>query len=1263
MDITVVPASISPTKIVSIKLYRAKLINRIVGTPIDTTEEPVNIPHDVDDLEASDEVVLSGVDPADPAHKAAENIRESGSINPLNWQRSGDPNYLKNLRTFRRAVKDIYAKEVRKLVGAVQNPNTFANEVTEVDLTPFTTINSIVRDLEFGNRCGLVISLIEARNSPASSSLFAVEKNLMSNLEAVPRENDVVEILAQYPDGRVDRWFLGLVSIVEFTEQNKEITSISVTCHGISKLLQVNKLVIDRSVFSQFEDGAMPQNNISFFGGTFKEKTVDEIFASLMISQMATSPTVNTRSSSQTRLMIEITAASESWSVLENRVRELLRFVSKNTELEIDRSYKDEHDAVFALVTEDDQLGYWPIKAVRDNLDNFVKPSNLLFLNELSANESVEDAKNILLYRLAIVQYDRRVELIRRAGGLLERAMNSEGDRERIQIDFSFDQGIFASEDQFQLIYVPLVTMMAVRARSDAKINQKGVIARFNGRRARAYDLMVRQSNKEYFSQISSPNDVLGEVRSNAKFVVYENEMNQVVCEIPRYNEFGADPGEDIKDFIIVNPSRMTVSREDVNMMARQDMRGYQPIIGGAEPVGRFLMGQFTDPAVLVRYGMRVDTPAYNPNIASITDNSSPFLFAALELVVKNARTRMMTVEVAADRPYRTGRLYFVARESLERMVGGPQSFEKSEPLRIQGYIGYLQNYETKYQHGNPITHTLTFLWVRKARLLPVLNQQNRTVNYVANFRYLPDIGGFMDLLEKFRTEGRLSENAFGDQPIDAPKGTAEILRDSELEDWYYAAKIRLTKWSALLSLDFLSEPTQQQDIRITTSPFQLHHRTLAPANGTVDRLAVIKVDDTGEGLQSDLVNAIAYIDVSLRRLNIAATASPNLNPYCPVSNSSALTAKRTIFRVVYVPNKTINPFYRLVGLNGLTMTLIHPHNENWSIIKEVIQVKAGGTGNIAVPRDLGILQGDFSIAAGSPFRADDATPNFVILQFSPRSVNSQTTFLASANEIKRKTSSISETVRTASGGLISGETVSEVIKSLSNEDADPSQYVVAIFHGPYNKDSSLLSLVDPGIPLSIYDAAHTSVSTFDFPSTIDIGDDADKLGENQQKHAQGNAIDLTIFPWIARTGLRLAPINPSSLRGSSYVLQAKYCGEVEDGGHTHSVLNDPVPKPIMVKVEDFVLLGQISPTSPNANDYKNIYRADNNRFVAEKQWIESPLRDLCDKIRVVRKNSPDEITKAETAFQKMLDDTGISPYMLLTDLAENDCRMWHLEV
>ena len=167
MDITVVPASISPTKIVSIKLYRAKLINRIVGTPIDTTEEPVNIPHDVDDLEASDEVVLSGVDPADPAHKAAENIRESGSINPLNWQRSGDPNYLKNLRTFRRAVKDIYAKEVRKLVGAVQNPNTFANEVTEVDLTPFTTINSIVRDLEFGNRCGLVISLIEARNSPA----------------------------------------------------------------------------------------------------------------------------------------------------------------------------------------------------------------------------------------------------------------------------------------------------------------------------------------------------------------------------------------------------------------------------------------------------------------------------------------------------------------------------------------------------------------------------------------------------------------------------------------------------------------------------------------------------------------------------------------------------------------------------------------------------------------------------------------------------------------------------------------------------------------------------------------------------------------------------------------------------------------------------------------------------------------------------------------------------------------------------------------
>lgn len=1245
------PTSINPTKISSIKLYRAKLLDRLVGKAIPIApQEPVNVPFDVDDLEAYDDAVLSGVlDAQYPARQAAENIRAAGALNPLNWQRSGDSNYLEHLRTFRRSIKAQYATEIRKLVGAVDDASTFEDEVLMIDLTPFTSVTSLARDLEFGNRCALNVSLAEARSKQIATPLFRVEQQLILNLEAVPRENDVIEVFAQYPDGRPDRMFLGLVSVVEFTEQRGEITNIAVTCYGLSKLLQINKMVVDRAVVDQFEDGAIPQTGLSVIaGGSFYEKTVDQIFTSLMLSQMAATPSMNTLTSARTRLMVEATLATESRSTAEARVRELLRFVSKNTEIQLDQAYEKNRKKAYDQVTAEDRLGERSVDVVKDAVQSVVDPATVKFLVDLPVTESQEDALNILLYRLADVQYARRLEILTSEGGLIEQALKNEGDREAVRIDFTFDQNAFTSESEFQLIYVPLITAMAVRAQSDVWIGQKGVIARFSGRRARAYELMIRNSFRVFFSQISGPNEVLNEVRSKAKFVVYENEIGQIVCEIPRYNEFGADPDEKVEDFIILNPARMTLSHDDVNLMARQDIQGYQPLISPSnEAVGRFTMGQFTDPAVLVRYGMRVTEPAYNPNVASLTDRASPYLLAAVELVVKNARTRTLTVEVTADRQYHPGRLYFVARESLERMIGAPRSFERSEPLQINGYVGYLQNYETRYQHGSPIAHVLTFLWVRKARLLPVFDKVGHAVNYVANFRYLPDIGGFMDVLEKLRREGKLSDGAFGEQAIEPPQGTAEILLDSQTNERYYAALMTLEDNVSLLSLKFLYPPGQQQQARrVTTSSFQLHHQYLAPANGTSDRLAVIKVGNTGEGLQRALVNSVSYIDLRVRALNIAAVASTNLRPNSLSQNIPELQAKRVIFQGIYIPNESINAYYRLAGLRGLKMTLIHLRNENKNISAQTIGPKV-----VTEESDAGLLWGDFSVASGKPYRLDSTAPNFVILRFTPRRTvpnEYKTTFVASRDDIVRETNYIARVASAATSGQVDTTVVQDVVSGLSAEDPETLQYVVAIFHGPYNASTALLDLVDPGIPLSVYDAAYDIVSTFKFPSTVAIKEDASTLGEDQQKHAQGNAIDLTIFPWMARTGLRLKPHKP-------YVLQSEYCAQVEKGTHLHSAINASamVPPPIHVRI-------QVSPPPPPTKEemlagrYFSVYKPERS-FRA--------LSELCSKVRVVRKDSTDEVAVAEQAFQKMLEDTGIYPYMQLTDLHENDRRLWHLQV
>jgi hypothetical protein len=1313
IDLTV--TALNPTKVVSVRMFRAKMLDGLVGRAVRTTPDFVaNVPFDIDDLEATDAAVLGGVNFDRPGSSAADVIRRHSQGNPLNWQRSGDTDYLKNLRTFRRNAKQLYVDGVGELLGAVTDPAMFNQQVLQVDLTPFTTVSSITRDLSFGNRCGLNVSLIGLRATQNADPSFQVEQDLGDNLEAVPRENDVIEIIAEYPDGRLDRWFLGLVSVVEYEEQQGTITTVTVTCHGISKLLMLNRMVTDRSITDQFEDGSLPTQTFSMFGGPLREKTVDQIFASLMVGQMAMRVSDDTTSNQGvTTLMLEATVAQEKAKLLDTRVRELTRFVSQNTsEVLVKKEVARRQDEIVTRWAADQPIGFDTILAIERQVQQDLGPRLTQFLsasgpNAIPADEQT-DAAEMLLADLSRQRLTKRVErLVNGKDGEILKAGQKKLNQppDDVRINFTFDLAAFSTISEFQFSYVPLLTMMAVRSRTpaqddpDANDLDLDQVARFRGRRARAFDLTIQSGFESFFSQLSYPADILNSVRTAAKFAVYENERNQIVCEIPRYNEFGADEdeGELVEDFIILNPQSVKFSRNDTGLLARQDVRGYIPIIPQGEPtIGRFLMGQFTDPAALLRYGMRADDPAYNPNVQSAKDPFSAAVFAAIELTIKNADTRTMEVTFIADRPIRTGRVYFVARTSLERMMGGaPDEVNNAVPVDTDGYIGYLSQAETIVQHGAPTVHKLSLRYVRKARLLALTNGQGQKTGYVANFRVLPDIRGLMDALEQQTKDGTRDPDVLKKTPPPPTTGVVGVLIDEATNDQYYGATIFLPDDGnkKFLSLNFMTLATDFTGDRpnLTTSPWVTHHQSLAP--GVVmkpyatppdacdlsnNRLAVVKVTNSSDGLQRQLINNVALVDLRLRALNAALFMTQQVG-----SGNSLIPAppiKRTVFEVLYVPNEVVNRHYRLVGLGGLRMTIVSIfHSASKTVLNSVIN------GTNITGFDTGVLVGDFSIVSGVSFKASDPAPHFAVLRFTRRNVNNAApSYTVTVAQLQAATNVVASVVGTVSS--IPPATVQAIIDDLSSlpsDDQTQSIFVPVVFHnlGPTNKDA-FLNVVDPGIPLSIYDAAydfpsgdfkfttspltfsgvHVS-STFRFSGVLPVPAGTETRGNDQLKHGEGNALDVTVFPWIARTGIRLKPM-------SIYVLDPAYGGAVEAGEHAHSpvyqggrMLTAPVrvqviaPAPPAPAPAPFqVAQGEIG-LSPTVTGQAADCAAKNERVAAPVQ----DLKALGGALHVVKKSSSVERTVAQTAFQGLVDSLGINTVFAITDLHDNDRVFWHV--
>lgn len=1232
------------TKVKSIKVYRAQLLDSIVGKPLAIGDaQEVSVPYDIDDLDVSEQNATGILNKTSTNQEYLAGLRDIATLNPLNWQNAGSTQYTTDLKSFSSALKQEYTKAIKGLVAGINDDAKFKEQVIEVDVTQYSSIKSITRDLNFNNIAIISVSLPQLR-SVAPTTAFSGTLPPLARPEFIPKENDVVEIIMQYPDGAEDRVFLGMVGLINMSERYGDITELTLTCYGLAKMLTTNMMVADRGVVSQFEDGSLSETGLSVWStNAFAGSSVQEIFSFIMQNQLATRPTdLDANTDERYRLSIETSIMANSGAALEARFRELSTLLGEATIQIIERRVNTKTvdnglefiDGV-QFDANRDGFGNQTVESLKEGVQETTNAISRRFPTEVATSDEREVA-TILLVQAQLKERD--ISISDRLHRLDREIQDASTPLPLLRFNFKFNTTAFTDITEFQLLYVPLITMMVIRGRQSSKQFDGNLVGQFRGKQANAFDILIRTGFRLYFSQLQTPAQILDGLRTTAKFQVYENELNQIIAEIPRYNDFAADNGENIEDFIINNPLSTNISRQDMNLVSRVDVKAYIPFIGAQD--NALIIGQYTDAAALSRYGMRAQDPVYNPNVG--LDTLTPNIFSAIETTIRNADTRTATVEVNADRRYRLGRLYFVRRETLDTLLGDAPD-DKTTPTILDGYVGYLYGYDTNITAGSPITHTLAFKYVRKAKLIVAANADNVST-VVADFKILPDISGLIDIIEEGVKDGTITKEKFVGQTPQPPPEEANT-RNAPKEENIYTTTVNIPSvFSSFINLA------------------DTHHKFIPPNDVDTKQISVLRVGDTGGGIKKELVRALHIIDTRIRPFNKTLfTTSLTVNNL----GSTALTNKRAVFTAKYIPTFEINQLYKLTSLVGMKVSFIDAVNP--ILTKTMASVTSMGTFTDNTGAAINAV-----VFANGPIAASSTANRFAVLALSVQNFSEiMATILpssgfAAANLTRALLKMITDipaeltsSVKARDTGDVSATNInlftSTEVKSAFRQniinkaqalepalsdteintviDKLPDNITSAngstarvllpvILYGSSLTSNVIVNNANPGLPFSLYDAG--VCNPFKFDTVEDLTKDAGNFGK---AHSRGIAIDVTLLPYFARIGMFLKDFSP-------YILDKGYHPSAV-GSHNQMMTDIGIDTNIGVTIATLVMN---NPRSP----FQTISQA----------WT-------------IAQTDPSIIMKgmdSPNASNDILTKIGVSSVITTSDLSPADRRIYHIE-
>jgi len=1089
--------------VASVKIIRARYLDDIgsqsLNLVVDNKSISVPVPSDIDDFEVSSSTIQSELNNDQTPAYILDGIKKSryvGDGGQLRWQNSTDPQYRKWFENF-------FIRMKEKLVAG--NTGLFSGDPDQFkvqDVAQYSTIKAIMIDMNFNNQADIGISLTKLRELQGDQASLAF----------IPRENDVLEIKFNLPDyDKPQTAFIGFITGVSYIKEFGTVTTINIKSFGISKHLMVNKMVVDRAIMSQFENGELAQTGLTVWSNYFANSKTDEIFYFLMSNELAMNIGGQTSltEGSQYRLynleMESLRSLQTNVEANKNSQERTVNFGNIQKDIitdEIKQGIKDRAASVdvgFAdSITETQTIR-------KKFLDQFWGAN-------INNNRDMEYATTYLY----LEEIRERVSYVNnKIKGIKAEAINTS---DVVDFNLTFQPSAFSSPSTFQYSYVPLITMAAWRKDES--------VARYNGKIAAAFDLELRGAFQLYFSQMQPPSQVLDAIRRTAKFAVYENEDGQIVAELPRYNDFIADEknGETIQNFIISNPTRSDNSRQDLDLVTRIDSLQFWPLVGQQQST--LFSQQFTDIAVLSKYGMRAESPIYNPNA---TSKDTATLYAALEVNNRNSLTRTASITHPMDRKFKLGRLYFLAIPDIENEAGGVTTQKE----KTDGYVGYLVDIRIDCTYGSPITCTLTFNYVRKAKLIVSSNGQNA----MANYKILPDLGTLIDVVENNVKSGKTG----GVDPLNPPKQSTTNSPPNVFADFYTTKKPMCNiNGSNLPSYGLKRDWTDAIMI-----PSILGERwgdggdftQVVKNNDVAPVIYSGAIQPENSGINDNMVTALYFLDTRLRYWNWNIY-NPNRTP-----NLAFLDA-------MYIPSIKINPFYYLTKLEGIGMT---SWNKSWSPISFKSSTGwAWGTVTsyiqlIGSPIVVGSSSKHFGIlymtahpsinrvemtASGLPFVPEPPGTILVSDRDNPN-VKLTSSLFTYSEIVQGGTSTPTSQMSNNIGNYCSNHNGTDYLK-------DEMKFAVQQMSEIFNSEtgSCFLPVVFESIPQ--YSILYYCIPGYGF-TLMDISELAPldcryianlpasaKNKKGQDAHAKGEAIDITLAPFYAKTGIRIRSDLPS---------------------------------------------------------------------------------------------------------------------------------------
>ncbi len=288
--------------------------------------------------------------------------------------------------------------------------------------------------------------------------------------------------------------------------------------------------------------------------------------------------------------------------------------------------------------------------------------------------------------------------------------------------------------------------------------------AYLRGGQQKVFNEMVAQGFENFYSQLQYPTQILGEIRSNALLDLFETRDGVLVCQPPRYNRLelgfleeenlgventdsffsrgGVDHYPDFEEDIVYLGASFSETadfyiksyefletaatrRSDLELETHTDVQFMWGLVGTISEVPG---GGYTDPNLLVKYGLRAKGPINNTNV---NNHEIAYLFAPIMLGMMNAKTRTFDLKVKDSRKYEVGKLYAIPD---------------------LGIVGYLEKATLNQGFGSLSSVTLSFIGVREItqrKISDILKSDDECLNFALCYLPQPSDSEFVKGIKK----------------------------------------------------------------------------------------------------------------------------------------------------------------------------------------------------------------------------------------------------------------------------------------------------------------------------------------------------------------------------------------------------------------------------------------------------------------------------------------------------------------------------------